>query len=79
MLERERATWTFHTPAADLDASIRTNNPAVVQPAQSSKPTTFLPIQASAFAMTTPGELIHIMIDPALVHAGGWRTGPRID
>jgi hypothetical protein len=28
MLERERATWTFHTPVADLDASIRTNNPA---------------------------------------------------
>jgi hypothetical protein len=29
--------------------------------------------------MKTPGELIHIMIDPALVHAGGWRTGLRID
>jgi hypothetical protein len=31
------------------------------------------------FAEASSGELIHITFDPALAHARGWRTEPRID
>ena len=31
------------------------------------------------FAEASSGKLIHITFDPALAHAGGWRTEQRID